>query len=451
MLYQQQIIVAKATASGVGALSVVRISGPQAMELLAVLTGRPSEEIGSHRLKLRQIISDEKVIDEALVAVFKGPHSFTGEDVVELYLHGSDFISTAVMTELLKAGARLADAGEFTMRAYLNGKMDLAQAEAVADLIAAQSAGAHQLAINQLKGGVSEKIATLRGSLLEFAALVELELDFGEEDVEFADRKRLKQMLEGLQDEVNRLLHSFKSGNAIKEGIPVAIVGRPNAGKSTLLNAILGEERAIVTDIPGTTRDTIEEFFLSDGLKYRLIDTAGIREATDEVEALGIDRTFASAGKAALVWLVFDAASEDTSDLENTLEQIRSRSEAEIWLLANKSDLAAEKRNSFPDDTLRISAKNKILEPLFNKLGDYSKHVLAEASDTTISNLRHFEVLQNAKKELENVLMAIEKKETSDLLAFQLRQAMAELGKITGAIDSEDILGEIFSKFCIGK
>ncbi|MBS3914959.1 MAG: tRNA uridine-5-carboxymethylaminomethyl(34) synthesis GTPase MnmE [Bacteroidetes bacterium] len=451
MLYRQQTIAARATPPGTGAIHIVRISGPDTAQVLAALMPGKAEISQTHTLKLRKLYAGNKLIDEALVAVFKAPESFTGEDAAELYLHGSEFITNQIMQELISLGVRLADPGEFTMRAYLNGKLDLAQAEAVADLIAAQSEGSHKLAMNQLKGGISAKISEMRSSLLEFAALIELELDFGEEDVEFANREKLLEMLMHLLNEVEMLLASFKSGNAIRDGIPVAIVGRPNAGKSTLLNVILNEERAIVTDIPGTTRDTIEEYFVHEGLRYRLIDTAGIRDATDKVEAIGIERTFKSAEKAALIWLVFDVQ-DDASEIQETLVKLRQNGEAEIWLLANKSDLTTNKnQNNFTEKTIYISAKNNELGNLFEHLSTYGKSILAEASDTTISNLRHYEVLKNAKTELQKVVKAIHQKDTSDLLAFDLRQAMTELGKITGVIDTEDILGEIFSKFCIGK
>lgn len=448
MHFREDTIIAKATPPGEGALGVIRISGRESFRIAAELTRNTSGNLGSHEIRLRKFYTSEGQIDEGLIAMFRSPASFTGEDMVELYLHGSGFILSALMQYATELGCRMADPGEFTLRAYLNGKLDLAQAEAVADLIAAQSAGSHRLALNQLKGGVSHKIGELRRRLLEFAALVELELDFGEEDVEFADRSQLRSMLEGLKKEVGDLLATFKTGNAIKEGVPVAIVGKPNAGKSTLLNALLQEERAIVTDIPGTTRDTIEEYFLLDGIKFRLIDTAGIRESADVVESLGIQRTFESLSKAAIVLVLADASTELPEGSQELVRELSGKTEGEVWLVANKIDQGLQK--GF-ENAICISAKDGRIDQLLEKLKLFSGKLLSEAGDITITSIRHSEVLARAQKEISHVIAAMDQKQSGDILAFELRNAMAELGKITGEIDSEDILGEIFGKFCIGK
>ena len=447
MLRREETIVARATPAGSGAIAILRISGPNTQEGLKYLFGKQSLP-ESHKLRLRDIYIQGEIVDEALVAFYKGPASFTGEDMAELFLHGSDYIVTAIQETLIQWGARLADAGEFTMRAYFNGKIDLAQAEAVADVIASQNAGSHALAMRQLKGGVSRKIDSLRSMLLEFAALIELELDFGEEDVEFANRHELKAMLHGLQVEVDSLLKSFKTGNAIKNGIPVAIVGKPNAGKSSLLNALLQDERAIVTAIAGTTRDTIEEVFHCEGIHYRLIDTAGIRDTEDVVEKIGVERAIKASQGAELVFLLYDAVDTPQEAVDALYHEIETHSDAEIWRIANKMDVP--EAIAFGDD-IRIAAAAGEAGPLLDKLISHSRHLLELGKDVTITHLRHVEVLQRVSQDIERVLSSLEAGLTGDLLAFDLRNAMTELGKITGVIDSEEILGTIFGKFCIGK
>lgn len=441
-------IIARATPQGIGAVAVVRVSGPQSIPISAVICGNSLSTQASHSMKLRKVSWKGKLLDEALVAVFKGPNSYTGEDSVELYLHGSDFIVNGVLKAFVDAGCRLAEAGEFTMRAFLNGKLDMARAEAVADLISANSEAEHTLALNQLKGSVSNKIAELRSKLIEFAALIELELDFGEEDVEFADRTQLRSMVNHLHGEVELLLNSFASGNAIKEGIPVSIVGKPNAGKSTLLNVLLGEERAIVTDIEGTTRDTIEESVIVDGIRYRFIDTAGIREADNEVEKIGIQRTYTAIVKSALVWYIVDASQYNEADILATVEDLRQHTSAEIWVVINKEELLPA---GVRKEGIMISAKHAQIGPLIEKLKSYGAELKLKAGDTTISNVRHYSVLTSAKAAIEDVLVAMDNKLTGDLLAHHLRQAMNELGRILGEVDNDEILGEIFGKFCIGK
>jgi tRNA modification GTPase len=447
MLRREETIVARATPAGSGAIAILRISGPETEQALLHLF-RTQSVPESHKLRLRDIYVHGEVTDEALVAFYKGPASFTGEDMAELFLHGSDFIVTRIQESLIQWGARLAEAGEFTMRAYFNGKIDLAQAEAVADVIASQNAGSHALAMRQLKGGVSKKIDSLRTLLLEFAALIELELDFGEEDVEFANRHELRNMLLGLQAEVAALLKSFKTGNAIKNGIPVAIVGKPNAGKSSLLNALLQDERAIVTEIAGTTRDTIEEVFQCGGIQYRLIDTAGIRETEDVVEKIGVERAIKASQGADLVFVLYDATDASEEGVEGLYREIQTNSEADIWRIANKMDVLGAK--AFGDD-IQIAASKGSVEALLAKLEQHSSQLLDLGKDVTITHLRHVEVLQRVSQDIERVLDSLDAGLTGDLLAFDLRSAMTELGKITGVIDSEEILGTIFGKFCIGK
>ena len=451
MLVHNDTIVARATAAGASAVSVVRISGTRAVEMCNGITHGKTETIGSHQVKLRNIFVGKVQLDEALVAVFKAPNSFTGEECVEISLHGSDFISVSVLQELVKLGARMAEPGEFTMRAYLNGRLDLSQAEAVADLIAAQTVAEHKMALGQMKGGVSHKIKDLRAKILEFAALIELELDFGEEDVEFADRTSLTAMVEQLLTEVQQLLNTFKSGNAIKEGIPIAIVGKPNSGKSTLLNALLGEDRAIVTNIPGTTRDTIEETINMFGMRFRFIDTAGIREAENLVEKIGIEKTYKSIEKASLVWLLLDMDDTSKFEINQQLQFIISLTEGETWLVGNKMDRISNNDSIEMPEMVTISAKNGELASLLSRLEIYANGLLEGAGDTTISNLRHYEVLMHAKASLKEVLRAIQTGLTGDMLAHHMRNAMHELGRITGEIDNDEVLGQIFSKFCIGK
>jgi tRNA modification GTPase len=449
-MHFEDTIVARASAVGQSAVSVIRISGPRAIAIADSITDGKVSSIPSHNIKLRKIQFEGEFFDEALIAVFLGSKSFTGEDSVEISLHGSEFITRRVLELLVSNGARQAGPGEFTMRAYMNGKLDLAQAEAVADLIAAQTANEQKLALSQLKGGVSSKIQALRSKILEFAALIELELDFGEEDVEFADRASLQNMIKELRVEVDVLLRTFQSGNAIMNGIPVAIVGKPNAGKSTLLNALVGEERAIVTDIPGTTRDTIEETAILNDIRFRFIDTAGIRETENVIELMGIERTFKSLAKAALVWLVVSLPELNEHDIDVEIAEIQKHTDAEIWIIGNKSDLW-KGTTSLNPKIIAISAKQNHLEELMHHVKDYTSSLISGTGDTTITNTRHFEVLKNAAEKLLELQNAANNHLTGDMLSHHMRSAMEELGKITGAIDSEEVLGQIFSKFCIGK
>jgi len=398
--------------------------------------------------------------DETLGGVvgilFKGPSSFTREDTVELSFHGGPFILREAMQVLVNAGARLATPGEFTQRAFLNGAMDLAQAEAVADLIASNSAGAHKLALNQLRGGVSNELKDLREQLLNFTSLIELELDFGEEDVEFADRSELTKLVQSILVRTDQLINSFKLGNALKQGVPTVILGKPNAGKSTLLNALLNENRAIVSEIPGTTRDMIEDRLHIQGIEFRLQDTAGVRETSDQIEAEGVSRSLSLAQQAGLVLYVFDSTKESVEEAQAYVESLALRS-ATVLLVANKQDLWDGKpmgeslvaHNQF----LPLSAKhgqglNELRAAMVSAVESFSVN---SAEQVIISNIRHLNALQQAQTHLHEVLGAIEMGIPSDLMTIDIRAAIHHIGEITGEITTDEVLGNIFSKFCIGK
>jgi len=387
--------------------------------------------------------------------LFKAPNSYTGDDVIEISCHGSAYVLQTVLEIFLRQGVRLANPGEFTMRAFLNGKMDLSQAEAVADLIASDSKSAHDLAIRQMRGGISAEISQLRQELIDFAALIELELDFGEEDVEFADRKKLQDLIHKIKKYIQHLLQSFQLGNAIKQGVSTVIAGRPNAGKSTLLNALLNEERAIVTEIPGTTRDTVEEILNIQGVPFRLIDTAGIREAQDQVEAMGVEKTIASIATSQILVYVFDVTQITPQDVHIDIQSLRKENQA-VLVVANKMDLNPyTKPEKFQFEQIPIittSAKNRmnieyLKESLYKLIIDEEVH----ADSTIVSNVRHVGALQNASKSLDDVLTGLDKKVTHDFIAMDIRQALHHLGEITGEIHTDDLLDSIFSRFCIGK
>lgn len=412
----------------------------------------------SHKMHFGKFIYEDRIIDEVLLTYFKSPHSYTGEDSVEISCHGSEFIQQKIIELLLDSGARLADPGEFTMRAFLNGKLDLSQAEAVADLIASQSKSAHRLALNQMRGGFSEKIKELRDKLLQFTALIELELDFSEEDVEFADRTALHKLLQQLKSELTYLISSFKVGNVLKTGIPVAIIGKPNAGKSTLLNAILNEEKAIVSEIPGTTRDAIEDTIIIDGYRFRFIDTAGLRQSEDMVENMGIGRTYDKMEQASIILYICDISQAGKNELEDVLEEFKKYIEDEdkhFILVANKIDqlneIPAHLKEMLELETVFVSAKRKenihlLAETLVNKVKEQSI-----SSDIIVSNSRHYDALINALDSLILVEKALTDDIPTDLVAIDIRQALHQLGTITGEITTDEVLGSIFSKFCIGK
>lgn len=451
-----QTIVAIATAQGEGALGVVRLSGKDSIEVAnAVFKGKNLVKQASHTIHYGYIIEGSKTIDEVIVSIFKAPKSYTTEDSIEISCHGSLYIQEQIVSLLITKGARLANPGEFTLRAFLNGRIDLSQAEAVADLIASNSEGSKQIALNQLRGGFANELSVLREELINFASLIELELDFSEEDVDFADRDALVALIQKIITKLIPLIASFKLGNAIKNGINVAIVGKPNAGKSTLLNTLLNEERAIVSEIAGTTRDTIEETLNINGILFRFVDTAGLRETTDTIEKIGVEKAFQQIDKSSVYVYLFDM---NTTNLDEVNEELSLLNKGiPRILLANKTDLvSAEKLTEFQNsehDFIFISAKKKIkIEELKNSL--YTKVVDSEISvnDTIISNIRHYNSLQAAQEALQQSLEGIELGITGDLLAQDIRIALRELGNITGEIDiDQDILGTIFSKFCIGK
>ncbi len=396
------------------------------------------------------------MIDDVVLTVFKGPNSFTGENIVEIACHGSQYIQEQLLHLLVKEGARLATAGEFTFRAFLNGKFDLTQAEAVADLISSHSATSHHVAMQQMRGGFSGKIKVLRDNLINFASLVELELDFSEEDVEFASRTELSKNIVSMQNVIDKLIRSFELGNVIKNGVPVCIAGKPNAGKSTLLNGLLDEDRAIVSDIPGTTRDTIEDEIVIEGVRFRFIDTAGLRKTTDSIESQGVARTYETMKKASVVIYLFDVHELTSTELQKELDELKAHTQAEIIVVGNKidkEDIAYTKKEfAHFKDILFISAKEKLnLEELKVKLIDLFDEKSNNIPETIITNARHAEALQHTYNALTRVKAGLDKKLSGELLASDIRDALHHLGLITGEVSTDDLLQSIFSRFCIGK
>lgn len=453
-------IIALATPPGIGAIGVIRLSGPEAITLVdAVFHGKKLSKQASHTIHFGSI-RDEKnqILDEVLVSLFVGPRSYTGEDVVEISCHGSNYIIQELIRLLIRKGARSAQPGEFTLRAFLNGRMDLSQAEAVADLIASNSEAAQQVAIKQLRGGISNEIKKLRQELINFASLIELELDFGEEDVEFANRDQLRELVLKLIRLMHKLSDSFQLGNAIKEGVNTVIAGRPNAGKSTLLNALLNEERAIVSEIAGTTRDTIEESLNIKGIQFRIIDTAGIREASDAIEAIGVQKTLEKVRQSSVLLYLFDVIKTQPADLEADLKELLHDG-TQLLVVANKMDLNPYTEykhyaNPYfsPEQWIPISAANEMnIEYLKERL--YETVVGQETSmdAAIVSNARHYEALLRAQSSLEAVIQGLDNAVTTDFIAMDIRHSLAYLGEITGEISTEDLLDNIFSKFCIGK
>lgn len=455
-------IYAPATSVGAGAISIIRVSGPHAICIcsgLVKLSHGTLADAAGYTLHYGSIFAgDGQILDDVVVSVFRAPRSYTGEDSVEISCHASRYIVSSIMQLLGEAGARAAEPGEFTRRAFVNGKMDLAQAEAVADVISSSSEASHRVAFNQLRGGFSSELQVMRGNLLDITSLMELELDFSEEDVEFADRSQMLSLLDESIAHIDKLSSSFRLGNAIKNGVPVAIVGAANAGKSTLLNALLSEERAIVTDIPGTTRDTVEETYVLDGILFRFIDTAGIRETSETVEKIGIDRSFAAAERADVVILMVDSTSsiEAVKESVSALQPHIDASSQTVIVAANKSDIAAVPAGldaMLPDaQTLSISARcGAGLDALRSALVASQSSRLSDAGETLVSNARHYNALCAASRSLQLVRSGLLSHTPTDLVALDLREALYHLGTITGEISTDEVLGNIFKKFCIGK
>jgi tRNA modification GTPase len=453
-IVSDETIVALATAEGESAIALVRLSGAKAIDIVAsIFEGKNLLEVKSQTIHFGKIVYNDTIIDEVLVSIFKSPHTYTGENIVEITCHGSKFIIQKIIESCISKGAITAKPGEFTMRAFLNGKMDLSQAEAVADLIHSRSEAAHTTAMKQLKGGFSSEINSFRVQLINFAALIELELDFSEEDVEFADRTSLHKLILEIQDSVRELINSFKTGNVIKNGVPVVIVGKPNAGKSTLFNQLLKEDRAIVSDIEGTTRDVLEEVIDINGIQFRFIDTAGIREAKDKIEKLGIDKTFQKIEQSSLMLYLFDASKDDLEEVNQNLQLLKNEHSVLI-IVANHTDkLSEENVNALPKDYIKLSALyGNGLHELKKKIADMFSFHTQMHQQTIITNARHVDALIRVNKSLYEILQGMNENKTGDLLSVDIRMALSALSEITGTIEiDKDILGTIFGKFCIGK
>lgn len=464
-MIQNDTIIALATPAGVGAIAVIRLSGEKSIKIVdsffsSIKKNKSLLNQKSHTLHLGHIVNNGVVIDQVLVSIFKNPHSYTGEDVVEISCHGSSFIQQEIIQLFLQNGCRMADNGEFTMRAFLNGKMDLSQAEAVADVIASNSAASHQMAIQQMRGGITNELKELRAQLLDFAALIELELDFSGEDVEFADRTKFKELVAKISAVLKRLIDSFAFGNAMKNGIPVAIIGEPNVGKSTLLNALLNEEKAIVSDIAGTTRDAIEDELIIDGVVFRFIDTAGIRETEDVVESIGIKKAYEKAENAQLIIFLIDS-NKYIHSKELFLEEIATIKQRfpnkRLLVIANKIDTLSCHDSSILqseiENLILLSAKQNIgIDELKQELISLVNTGALSNNETIVTNSRHFEALNHALESINSVKNGIDLDISSDLFAIDIRECLRHLGNITGEYDvDKDILGHIFGNFCIGK
>ena len=457
---EMNTICAISTPYGSGGIAIIRVSGESAIPIVdSLFHGRKSlleaaaytvhygeirREIKGDRLEVK---GEDEILDQVLVSVFRAPHSFTGEDVVEIACHGSVYIQQTLLQWLVDAGCQLAKAGEFTQRAFLNGKMDLTEAEAVADLIAAQTKAEKDLALSQLRGGISNELAALRERLLTITSLIELELDFADhEELEFADRSQLNELAQEIDTKIGHLVASFKTGNAIKQGIPVAIIGAPNVGKSTLLNALLGEERAIVSDIQGTTRDTIEDTLVLGGMLFRFIDTAGLRQTEDTIESMGIERSRQAAQKAAVIIHLQDATAP-----VDTLSELDDISEKKIIQVYNKVDLLGERRDVRGEERIFLSAKSGDVEVLKAQLITYATEQCDMRNAVTISNTRHYEALVRAQEAIRRVQEGLHMQVSGEFLSMDLQDCLSALGEITGQISSQEVLNNIFSKFCIGK
>ncbi len=452
---ENDTICALSSAPGMGAIALIRISGKDTFQIIESVFSKTLNGKETHTVHFGWIKDGDEMIDEVLITLFRNPKSFTGEDSVEITCHGSVYIQQSIIQLLIKKGARMAKPGEFSMRAFMNGKMDLSQTEAIADLIASTSKAQHKVALNQMRGGFSNEIKTLRQQLLDFASLVELELDFSEEDVEFADRSQLEELVATIKHAIEGLIKSFKLGNVIKNGVPVAIVGTPNSGKSTLLNTILNEDRAIVSDIAGTTRDVIEDEISIDDITYRFIDTAGIRNTTDEIENLGIKRSFEQVKKAQIVLLIIDLKDTTQEMILSDIKMFKGKNIQAFQTLIpvfNKMDTIDIK--DYPllfENGIFISAKHKTnLDVLLNKLSEAVGEVNVE-NQTVITNIRHFEALTNSLESVKRVEEGLQSQIPGDLLAMDIRQTLHHLGEITGSVSNDELLGNIFANFCIGK
>ena len=456
-------ICAIATPPGIGAIAVIRVSGKESITVCDKIfsSKNPKKKLSnqsSHTIHYGTIKDDNKIIDDVLISIFRAPNSYTGEDSAEISCHGSAYIQQKIIELLIKKGLRFAKPGEFTLRGFLNGKFDLSQAEAVADLIASNSKASHDLAIEQMRGGYSNKIKNLRQQLVHFASLIELELDFSEENVEFANRKKLLNLLSKIKTELKILIDSFSVGNVLKNGIPIAIIGKPNVGKSTLLNAILNEEKAIVSQIPGTTRDAVEDTIIINGLSFRFIDTAGLRKAKDEIEYMGIEKTYEKINQAAIVLYVFDISETPLEEINEAIEDFKKHivdKSKPLILIGNKTDKLIKVPKGFKNlvelETVFVSAKRKeninlIAESLLKSI--YTENI---TDNTIVSNARHYEALTKSLHALENIEQGIDKDIPIDLLDIDIREALQHLGEITGEITTDEILDNIFGKFCIGK
>ena len=466
-MIQNDTIVALASPSGSGAIAVIRVSGAEAISIcksvFSSISGKDISKQKSHTLHLGHIVDGEKLIDQVLLSIFKGTNSYTGENTVEISCHGSTYIQQQIIQLLLRKGCRMANAGEFTLRSFLNGKMDLSQAEAVADLISSDNEASHQIAMQQMRGGFSNEIMQLRQELLNFASLIELELDFAEEDVAFADRTQFRELLNRIEFVLKRLIDSFAVGNVIKNGIPIAIVGEPNVGKSTLLNALLNEERAIVSEIAGTTRDTIEDELVIGGIGFRFIDTAGIRDTEDVVESIGIKKTFEKIEQAQVVLYLFDSLKFKVQSSEYILEIEKIKNQfplKPLVVIINKLDLMTEFEVSTIGKELEtlniklifISAKDNIgVDELKNQLLSFVNTGALRNNETIVTNTRHYDSLLKALEEIQKVNFGLQTNISSDLMAIDIREALYHFGMITGEVTNDELLGNIFANFCIGK
>ena len=457
-MINQETIIALATPTGLGAISVIRISGLNAISITEKLFkskgNKKLSNQNSHTVHLGHLIKNNHELDEVLVTIFKGPHSYTGENTIEISCHGSTYIQQEIIDLFIENGIRVANPGEFTLRAFINGKMDLNQAEAVADLIASENEGSHKLAMEQMKNGFSNDLKKLRAELLHFSSMIELELDFSQEDVEFAERSEFKKLTVIIQNELEKLIDSFKSGNVLKNGISVAIAGKPNAGKSSLLNTLLNEDKAIVSDIPGTTRDSIEDSLVIDGINFRFTDTAGLRETKDIIESKGIEKTKEKINNARVLIYLFDSNDTTFSEISSDLKSFK-RKDLSVLLVRNKIDIKNTNQKLIIElekfELIEISANNSESVSLLKKRLVNEINILNPYTDTVISNSRHYEALMKALKAIEEVNVGLKSDISGDLLSVDIRKSIEHLAEITGEITNDDVLGNIFANFCIGK